>query len=557
MAEPETKPPATTGGSSKKRWNKKKNKRSYGNRPAEQPTKFHGGKEELDGHHFDCTGYGQSDRFVKTIAKIADFVGQDYKGGGITRTEVMTQTKVIIPMPVRPQTTVIMSTDGLTVMSRIPPDSLDISDYQSAKKLIDYQILNQNENRHKVYSLVWQQCTDNMHAKIKSHRDFPVIEQELNGIDLLRVIKLVCFNIEDDKYAPQKVHETKSAFYKLQQGRDSDQEYQTKFKNTVAVVEQCGASLGEDPLTRAMVCKNLGYAMTTTNAAEMTKITKTVRDYTLGTALILGADPERYSNMIKGLKNASLAGRDEWPKDLTEAYNYLSKWEGDESGGQRPRDYEGVAFTNDGDTRAPQPWHAKMTCRNCNKKGHIATFCEDAKVVATTNVQDTEVHEEATQQLLDAVVDDYEVDLFLCEGKEEQEHRSATTLQMNDGINGGRIPKGWVLLDSQSTDCVYSNPDLLTNIHEVKGSLTIHTQAGKTVTKLRGTVPGYGEVWYCPEGIANILSLAKVSKTRSVKFDSTNGNKFIVTKNDGSERIFKQSQHGLYYHDMSKQKSPA
>jgi hypothetical protein len=91
---------------------------------------------------------------------------------------------------------------------------------------------------------------------------------------------------------------------------------------------------------------------------------------------------------------------------------------------------------------------------------------------------------------------------------------------------------------------------LLRNIHEVRGSLTIHTQAGKAVTKLRGTVPGYGEVWYCPDGIANILSLARVAKTRLVKFDSTHGNQFEVTKDDGTTRIFKQSEHGLYYFDM-------
>jgi hypothetical protein len=36
---------------------------------------------------------------------------------------------------------------------------------------------------------------------------------------------------------------------------------------------------------------------------------------------------------------------------------------------------------------------------------------------------------------------------------------------MNDGINGGRIPKTWVLLDNQSTASAYSNPDLLKDIH--------------------------------------------------------------------------------------------
>ena len=72
-----------------------------------------------------------------------------------------------------------------------------------------------------------------------------------------------------------------------------------------------------------------------------------MRDYTLGAALILGADPTRYSGMIRGLKNVSLAGRDEWPKNVTEAYNCLSKWEGDEHSGQHERDYEGNSFLND------------------------------------------------------------------------------------------------------------------------------------------------------------------------------------------------------------------
>jgi hypothetical protein len=121
---------------------------------------------------------------------------------------------------------------------------------------------------------------------------------------------LICFDVEDEKYIPQKVHETKSAFYALKQGKDSDQAYQIKFMNTVQVIEQCGASLGEDPMTRAMACKDLDYNTDTTSALEMAEITKTIRDHTLGAALILGADSERHSSMICGLKNASLVGRD-------------------------------------------------------------------------------------------------------------------------------------------------------------------------------------------------------------------------------------------------------
>jgi hypothetical protein len=543
------------GGHHKKRWSNQK-KKQFGTKPAARPTKFLGGKDELDGNHFDCTGYGQSDRFVKTVQKIADYIGQEYKCGGISRTEVMTQMMTVIPMPTRPTSTSV--TGANDIVTTTPPDALDISDYQSDKKAVDYQILHQKENRQKIFSLVWQQCTESMHAKIKAHRDYRTIEQALNGIELLRVIKLICFNIEDEKYIPQKVHETKAAFYHLKQGKDSDQAYQIKFMNTVQVIEQCGASLGEDPMIRAMVCKDLSYAANTTNTIEIGKISKTVRDYTLGAALILGADPDRYSSMIRGLKNASLAGRDEWPKNVTEAYNYLSKWEGDEHNGRHERDYEGNSFLNDQDKdhkkeypTGPQPWHVSMTCRKCLQKGHIARFCEEGKKEADTNVQDgQDINEDADQQLLDGsrLIEENEdlyANLFLC----DTDHRSVS-FHIKEGINGGRIPKYWVLIDSQSTTDAYSNPDLLTDIHEVRGSLTIHTQTGKAVTKLRGTVPGYGEVWFCPDGIANILSLANVAKTMEVKFDSTNGNQFEVTKADGKKRIFKQSEHGLYYYDM-------
>jgi hypothetical protein len=272
--------------------------------------------------------------------------------------------------------------------------------------------------------------------------------------------------------------------------------------NTVQVIKQCGTYLGEDPLPRTFVCKHLGFRANTAIATEVTKITKKVRDYTLGTAMSLGDEPDRYSSMIVGLKHASLAGRDEWPKTVTESYNYLSKWEGDDTSDRLARDSEGVAFANDTrepqpDTREPQAWHAKKTCRKCKKVGHITTFCENEKV-SDTNVQDGETHFMNEEAVLDFMVaeqegdsDDYYADLFLIE---EQEHRSAS-FHTKDGVNGGRIPKEWILLDSQSTTDAFSNPSLLKNIHEVQGSLTIHTQDGKAVTKLKGKVPGYGEVW--------------------------------------------------------------
>jgi hypothetical protein len=100
MGEKEKKPPASAadGPPNNKRGNRKKR---YGNKPTVQAVNFQGGKEELGGNYFYCKGCGQSDRFMKTVQKIADHIGQECKGGGITCTKVMTQTAVIIPTPSR------------------------------------------------------------------------------------------------------------------------------------------------------------------------------------------------------------------------------------------------------------------------------------------------------------------------------------------------------------------------------------------------------------------------------------------------------------------------
>ena len=145
---------------------------------------------------------------------------------------------------------------------------------------------------------------------------------------------------------------------------------------------------------------------------------------------------------------------------------------------------------------------------------------------------------------------DYEAEMFVLH-HETRSHILQVNGKAKDGINGGQIPRSWVLLDSQSTADVYSNPNLLKDIRKVPGSLTIYTQTGTDVTRMKGTVPGYGEVWYHQKGIANILSLAKVAKTRVVKYNSQEGNRFEVTKNDGTLKMFMQSEHGLYYYDMA------
>jgi hypothetical protein len=82
--------------------------------------------------------------------------------------------------------------------------------------------------------------------------------------------------------------------------------------------------------------------------------------------------------------------------------------------------------------------------------------------------------------------------------------------------------------------------------------MTIHCTAVITCTNLIGDFSGYGIVWYYPEGIANILSLARVRKADfKVTYSSQEGNVFEVTRSNERTRISKESEKGLFYFDTS------
>ena len=80
--------------------------------------------------------------------------------------------------------------------------------------------------------------------------------------------------------------------------------------------------------------------------------------------------------------------------------------------------------------------------------------------------------------------------------------------------------------------------------------LHVHCNAGVAVVTLIGTLPGYGDVWYHPGGIANVLSLAKVSRKYKVTYDSENGHGFVV--HSPNKPTFKETEGGLHAFDMSR-----
>jgi hypothetical protein len=113
------------------------------------------------------------------------------------------------------------------------------------------------------------------------------------------------------------------------------------------------------------------------------------------------------------------------------------------------------------------------------------------------------------------------------------------------------VNPNWIILDSGSTSDIFCNRKLVSNIHLSSGSLKVKCNSGTKVVNHVANLRNYGTLWFNEYVIANILSMALVKNKSPVKYDSTKGDHFVVSKPE-KDIIFPASSIGLYYHDTAK-----
>ena len=202
-----------------------------------------------------------------------------------------------------------------------------------------------------------------------------------------------------------------------------------------------------------------------------------------------------------------------------------------------------IAFATDGKEEKMGNKNKKkeIMCFKCGEKGHYSNECDkelsdDGKTVKTSNKtasdflvtndnkhgysSDEEVAElpyaeydlmkiqQANEESKESEDDDTESedsnnqDESFTEEDDDDDKYEGFAFLHNDVVcstqDKAGIPKTWILLDSQSTVDVFSNPRLLTNIRDSKTTLTLHCNAVKATVTQKGNLKGYWTVWYYP-----------------------------------------------------------
>ena len=112
--------------------------------------------------------------------------------------------------------------------------------------------------------------------------------------------------------------------------------------------------------------------------------------------------------------------------------------------------------------------------------------------------------------------------------------------------------RSMILIDSGSTVDLFKSKRYLKDIHTAKNRCKIHTNGGTVYATQKGTLQGYGVVWYHPKALTNLLSLNNIKNKYRVQYDSAKEDSFLVHKPDGVRR-FVGIADGLYALSDTKQ----
>ena len=490
--------------------------------------KFEGEIPEMKAHVYDCVPNRQADQYVKTTRVLANYFVNNHRNSGHFRNAILNLALPEIPPVPRP----VASPGGIL-------DEFDRLEYIEAIKQRNKDLKEVEHLNMQLYTAIWSQCSNTMRERIENLSSYEDFNSRSDGIALLQAIKSASYNYIETTYKIDSINEAAINLLNCRQANFmTPQEYFELFKIRREVYEQVGGNTEASIGALAIVAGEEGVDITHLSTQHRAN----ARELELAALFIRNSDKGQYSGLQASLKNDFLSGNNNNPRTLVEAYGRLVHWKETNICIPNGNANDGVAFTTNGNIsrnneREDEPgvtFKKNIMSNNRGKKNGYARKDDESKAKANNN-KDTknQISIYPTISLNMPSPNIYNVD----------SHNFNTSSEI--------IPRTWILLDNQSTVDVFCEKSLLQDIYTSKDAMSIQCNAGTIVTNQKGTFHNYGEVWFCKNGIANILSFANArNRGCNVAYD-TYYNTFTLQQPNGTEITFSQSPNGLYYHDAN------
>ena len=399
------------------------------------------------------------------------------------------------------------------------------------------QVATLDDNLGALFSLIDDSISKIMRAKVKSKQGYAAADENKNTIWLLKTVEDIVLNFEETKPKLLAIDDQMERIMKLKQGNTTNEDFVKTVEKELKVYEKHGGDFlwGKtqiNEMTKRLKLavdefeKNKGSPADQSEKDELKTIEKkSLKEQILAMTILKRADKRRYGNLQIQLKNDYLLGKNDYPTTIADLLkvlnNYVAAWSpstnGESSNGNATATDLSTNTSSSGTTSVSflqsngsdnvlqvrylkgtnDSFYRQITCRKCKMKGHYQTHCpvvnssgnplgsgsgstpgtngssnsgsSPASDTTTGSSPQTETENASTQE-----VSNFE---------------SQSRILLNQNINAHLNPN-WVLLDSESTDHIFCNSDLLTDVKSTTDGeyLKLHPSAGTIDTHKKGFV---------------------------------------------------------------------
>jgi hypothetical protein len=455
-----------------------------------------------------------------------------------------------------------------------------------------------------LFSVIWGQLNIGIKDNLKGVAKWEQIDDDNDTIELLKKLRELCYKDNNHKIAPQVdlLRKTVKAVTTKQDINKSVSMYVEEAKIKYDVLKSIGGTINSKGLVEYTINKVFkdntaytvkAYASAGPNDTIRKAINRAASDIMVAAIIIEGCNDKLHRNLRTTLEDQFIRNHDDYPTSPTEAAELLTQYRTKQKQSNpresRPTTPAEPSTNNRADESTKKNDDAaqfvnraadadKTENNNVDEQLHIMKDGdEDAPDFCFCTVgSETSGHYNnrlkcATNKYMNAPIAEDSDPIWRFNTKQTHinkarrymNEKSSTPLMaitnMNNAFsftqaNSGIINRNWILLDSQATCNVICNKNLVTNIREHPDGrqLTIHCNAGQAVVTHIADLRGFGTVWFHPTGIANCLSLGKVSDEYRVTIDTAVTQAFFVHKTDGSTRRFDRMNCNLYACDVTR-----
>ena len=516
------------------------------NQGQQSNTRFQGQEPSLKDCVFDYSEDPQSKRYLRNVELLVGYVGTSFDYYNLEYQKALEKLELKDPEKAK--------------VPDDPTDPIQMEEWKMEYKARKDQVKAYRNFRASLFSVILGQCTPLMKDKLQAKPEYEAINDERDGVALLKLIKQTTFTFDSGRiYKLVGRDKLKEEFYGLKRRNNQTlHSYYEVFRAKVKVLNEVGVVLYDKDLVEMIAKKNGRDTPASIDRDEAQERCVAIR-------FIRTCGHREYE---AHLQNMFLDGhKDVYPATLADARAILDnrmtgKQKQPNQNQQTPTENAtGMAYhtqelddSNECQAASTLTGNSHMTTnsRQTQSRNGSGNNSRGREQASTGNGQSRGHESNQTQTNNNGELNETNESTGL-----QDTHRDSLQYSFSASSSQASISPEWLLLDNQSTVDIIRDSTLLKNIHTAERPIMIQSHAGRRQISKQGLLPGYGIVWHDPKGPANIISLNNARTMFSIKYDSENGNTFnLFDRSSGRlKHQFLPSQDGLFYMDTSRMQS--